>query len=74
MSTELQTILKRLDKIERLVLRQEQLLRIGLEECKKYLAACREGYINTQKAFEMQLEETEELQNTLATCTMTEWR
>ena len=45
----------------------------GLAECKLYLKACQEGYRQTLHAAEKQLEETEELQNCLATATVSTW-
>ena len=48
-------------------------VRRGLAECKEYLKACQKGYHNIAEFSEMMLEETEELQNTMATATVSTW-
>jgi hypothetical protein len=45
----------------------------GLAECKEYLKACQKGYHNISEFSEAMLEETEELQNSLATAQVNSW-
>ena len=45
----------------------------GLAECKEYLKACQEGYSQIKDAAIAQLEETEDLSNTLATASVGAW-
>jgi hypothetical protein len=45
----------------------------GLAECKEYLKACQKGYHNIAEFSENLLEETEELQNTMASATVSTW-
>ena len=45
----------------------------GLAECKDYLKACHDGYTQIKEAALSQLEETEDLSNTLATASVSTW-
>ena len=66
-------ILRKLNIIEPKVdLNEGRILQIqksidsSLQECKKYLSACREAYHNIGRVVQLQLEETEDLSNSVS--------
>ena len=76
----METLSKRLYSIEKSVKQLQTrshetkiYVKRGLAECKDYLKACHDGYTQIKEAALSQLEETEDLSNTLATASVSAW-